>query len=219
VRDAVTDITIEELLVRNKAWAERVRRQEPDFFSRLVAQQAPRFLWIGCSDSRVPSTQIVDLDPGAVFVHRNVANLVVHTDINCLSVLQYAVDVLEVEHIIVCGHYGCGGIACATDSRQHGLIDNWLRHVKDIYDLHERQLRLIADPSRREARLVELNVLHQVYNVARTTIVQNAWSRGARLAIHGWVYRLEDGIVHDLGFHIGGPDEIGVVYRVVASDA
>jgi carbonic anhydrase len=207
--------SIEQLFQRNRAWAERVRAQDPEFFSRLVAQQAPRFLWIGCSDSRVPSTQIVDLDPGAVFVHRNVANLVVHTDINCLSVLQYAIDVLGVEHVIVCGHYGCGGVRCAMESRQHGLIDNWLRHVKDIYDLHQRQLDPIADPDRREARLVELNVLHQVYNVARTTFVQNAWSRGKSLAIHGWAYRIEDGLLHDLGYHVSAPEEIGAIYRMV----
>ena len=215
----MTELSIDELLVRNRAWAARIRTQDPDFFARLVAQQAPRFLWIGCSDSRVPSTQIVDVDPGSVFVHRNVANLVVHTDINCLSVLQYAIDVLEVEHVIVCGHYGCGGIVCAMESRQHGLIDNWLRHVKDIYDLHKRQLALIADPEQRQARLVELNVLHQVYNVARTTIVQNAWSRGKRLSIHGWVYRLEDGIVHDLGFQVSSPEEIGTIYRMVEPEA
>lgn len=211
----MTELTIDRLLARNREWAARVREQDPDFFARLVAQQAPRFLWIGCSDSRVPSTQIVDVDPGSVFVHRNVANLVVHTDINCLSVLQYAIEVLGVEHVIVCGHYGCGGIRCAMESKQHGLIDNWLRHVKDIYELHKRQLASIADPEQREARLVELNVLHQVYNVARTTIVQNAWSRGKRLAIHAWVYRLEDGIVHDLGFRVRSLDEIGTIYRMV----
>lgn len=215
----MSELTIEELLARNRLWAERVRSSDPEFFGRLVAQQAPRFLWIGCSDSRVPATQIVDVDPGSVFVHRNVANLVVHTDINCLSVLQYAIDVLGVSEVIVCGHYGCGGIRCAMESRQHGLIDNWLRHVKDIYDLHQRQLAPIADPERRVARLVELNVLHQVYNVARTTIVQNAWSRGKTLAIHGWVYRIEDGIVHDLGFRVGSPEEIGTIYRMVESNS
>jgi carbonic anhydrase len=215
----MSELTIEELLARNRLWAERVRSSDPEFFARLVAQQAPRFLWIGCSDSRVPATQIVDVDPGSVFVHRNVANLVVHTDINCLSVLQYAIDVLGVSEVIVCGHYGCGGIRCAMESRQHGLIDNWLRHVKDIYDLHRRQLAPIADPERRVARLVELNVLHQVYNVARTTIVQNAWSRGKTLSIHGWVYRIEDGVVHDLGFRVGAPEEIGTIYRMVKSDA
>ncbi len=214
----MTELTIADLLDRNRRWAERLRTQDPGFFGRLAAQQAPRFLWIGCSDSRVPSTQIVDVDPGSVFVHRNVANLVVHTDINCLSVLQYATEVLEVEHVIVCGHYGCGGVRCAMEARQHGLIDNWLRHVKDIYDLHERQLAPITDPDRREARLVELNVLHQVHNVARTTIVQNAWSRGKALCIHGWVYRIEDGIVHDLGFRVSSPGEIGAIYRMVAPD-
>ena len=150
-----------------------------------------------------------------MFVHRNVANLVVHTDINCLAVLQYAVGVLSVEHVIVCGHYGCGGVRAAMESKQHGLIDNWLRHVKDIYDLHKRQLNLIPDANTREARLVELNVLHQLYNVARTTIVQNAWSSGKKLAVHGWVYRLEDGLVHDLGFRVSSSEEIGRIYRMV----
>jgi carbonic anhydrase len=215
----MTDTTIDELFASNRAWAERMRTQDPGFFTRLATQQAPRFLWIGCSDSRVPSTQILDVDPGSVFVHRNVANLIVHTDINCLSVMQYAVEVLGVEHVIVCGHYGCGGIRCAMESKQHGLIDNWLRHVKDIYDLHKRQLNLITDPEKREARLVELNVLHQVYNVARTTIVQNAWSRGKKLAIHGWAYRIEDGIVHDLGFRVSSPGEIGTIYKMVEPSA
>lgn len=216
---SMPELTTDYLLARNREWAERIREQDPEFFARLVAQQAPRFLWIGCSDSRVPSTQIVDVDPGLVFVHRNVANLVVHTDMNCLSVLQYAVEVLQVEDIIVCGHYGCGGVRCAMESTQHGLIDNWLRHVKDIYDLHRRELAPIADRVKREARLVELNVLHQVYNVARTTIVQNAWSRGAKLAIHGWAYRIEDGIVSDLGVRVRSLNEIGTIYRMVEPDA
>ena len=163
----MSETNIDELQARNRAWSERVRAQDPEFFSRLLAQQAPKYLWIGCSDSRVPSTQLFDLDPGTMFVHRNVANLVVHTDINCLAVLQYAIGVLGVEHVIVCGHYGCGGIRCAMESKQHGLIDNWLRHVKDIYDLHKRQLNLIPDANTREARLVELNVLHQLYNVCQ----------------------------------------------------
>lgn len=211
----MAELTIDLLLARNRRWAARISEQDPEFFPRLARQQAPRFLWIGCSDSRVPSTQIVDVDPGSVFVHRNVANLVVHTDINCLSVLQFAVEVLGVEHVIVCGHYGCGGIRCALDSRQHGLIDNWLRHVKDIYDLHEGQLAAIADPAEREARLTEINVLHQVRNVARTTIVQNAWSQGKRLAVHGWVYRIEDGILHDLGYEVSSPGDIGAVYHML----
>lgn len=214
----MSSLTIEQMLERNQAWAERMRTQDGDFFSRLAAQQTPRFLWIGCSDSRVPATQITDVDPGSVFVHRNVANLVVHTDINCLSVLQYAIDVLCVQHVIVVGHYGCGGVRCAMESKQHGLIDNWLRHLKDIYDRYERQLCAINDPVRREARLVELNVLHQVYNVAHTTIVQNAWSRGRELSIHGWVYRVEDGVLHDLGYRVRSPEEIGAVYRMVEAN-
>lgn len=215
----MTDLTIENLLTRNRDWAARISTQDPEFFSRLARQQAPRFLWIGCADSRVPSTQITDVDPGSVFVHRNVANLVVHTDINCLSVLQYAIEVLGVEHVIVVGHYNCGGVRCAMESRQHGLIDNWLRHIKDIYERHERQLSAIADPDRRQARLVELNVLHQVQNVAHTTFAQNAWARGQSLSIHGWVYRVEDGILHDLGYRVSSPEEIGAIYRMVEPGA
>ena len=210
----MTTISMDEFLERNRTWAERMRAQDPAFFSRLAAQQAPRYLWIGCSDSRVPANQLADLDPGTVFVHRNVANQVIHTDINCLSVLQYAVEVLGVEHIIVCGHYGCGGVRCAMEARQHGLIDNWLRHIKDIYDHHRRQLTAIPDVGRRAERLTELNILHQVYNVARTTIVQNAWARGRQLSVHGWVYRIDDGILHDLGYRVGSPDDIGAVYRM-----
>ena len=206
---------IESLLQRNRDWAERVRRDDPDFFHRLENQQTPKYLWIGCSDSRVPANQILGLDPGEVFVHRNIANVLSHGDLNALSVIQFAVDVLKVEHILLVGHYGCGGVHAAMTGTRVGLADNWLRHVKDIYELHKRQLASIADPEQREARLVELNVLHQVYNVARTTIVQNAWSRGKRLAIHAWVYRLEDGIVHDLGFRVRSLDEIGTIYRMV----
>jgi carbonic anhydrase len=211
--------SLDGLFTNNRAWAKRITERDPSFFQALAAQQSPSYLWIGCADSRVPANEIVGLMPGELFVHRNVANVVVHTDLNCLSVVQYAVDVLTVGHVIVCGHYGCGGIRCAMESKQHGLIDNWLRHVKDIYDLHKRQLNLITDPEKREARLVELNVLHQVYNVARTTIVQNAWSRGKKLAIHGWAYRIEDGIVHDLGFRVSSPGEIGTIYKMVEPSA
>ena len=206
---------LDNLLQRNRDWAERVSRDDPGFFHRLSTQQTPRYLWIGCSDSRVPANQILGLDPGEVFVHRNIANVMSHGDLNALSVIQFAVDILKVEHILLVGHYGCGGVHAAMTGTRVGLADNWLRHVKDIYELHKRQLASIADPEQREARLVELNVLHQVYNVARTTIVQNAWSRGKRLAIHAWVYRLEDGIVHDLGFRVRSLDEIGTIYRMV----
>ena len=188
-----------KLLHNNRAWAaERVTR-DPLFFSRLAQQQAPQFLWIGCSDSRVPANEIVGLNPGELFVHRNVANVVVHTDLNCLSVLQFAVDVLRVRHIIVCGHYGCGGVRAAMEHDSHGLIDNWLRHVQDVERAHCVQLEAIPDSQRRLDRLSELNVVEQVRNVSRTTIVQDAWRRGQPLQLHGWIYGLADGLITDLG--------------------
>ena len=181
---------------------------QPDFFDRLVGQQAPRFLWIGCSDSRVPANDIVDLAPGELFVHRNVANLVVHTDLNCLSVLQYAVDVLGVEHVIVCGHYGCGGIAAARRAAPLGLIDNWLRHIQDTQERHRTELDGMKDEAQALDRLCELNVLDQASNVCRTTVVQDAWKRGHRLIIHAWIYRLTDGILKNLEFN--GPENMGL---------
>ena len=190
---------ITNLLQNNKAWAaERIKR-DPTFFTRLETIQAPEFLWIGCSDSRVPANEIVGLDPGELFVHRNVANVVVHTDLNCLSVLQFAVDVLKVKHVIVCGHYGCGGIHAALEKQSHGLIDNWLRHVQDVERDYEHELALIADPASKENRLCELNVCEQVRNIARTTIVQDAWRRGHDVELHGWIYGLKDGLITDLG--------------------
>ena len=174
--------------------------REPDFFERLVRQQAPRYLWIGCSDSRVPANEIVGLLPGELFVHRNIANLVVHTDLNCLSVLQYAVDVLSVEHIIVCGHYGCGGIAAAHRAAPLGLVDNWLRHIQDIHEPHRLDLDALGDEAGALDRLCELNVLDQARNVCRTTVVQDAWKSGQGLTIHAWIYRLSDGLLKDLGF-------------------
>jgi carbonic anhydrase len=187
------------LLENNRAWAaERVER-DPTFFTRLEKQQAPEFLWIGCSDSRVPANEIVGLDPGELFVHRNVANVVVHTDLNCLSVLQFAVDVLKVKHVIVCGHYGCGGVRAAMDRDSHGLIDNWLRHVQDVQRDHHRELRQFKDDAGRLDRLCELNVVEQVRNIGRTTIVQDAWRNGHALQLHGWIYGLKDGIITDLG--------------------
>ena len=189
---------VTKLLDNNKAWAaERVKR-DPTFFTRLLSQQAPEFLWIGCSDSRVPANEIVGLDPGELFVHRNVANVVVHTDLNCLSVLQFAVDVLKVKHVIVCGHYGCGGIHAAVEKQSHGLIDNWLRHVQDVERDYEDELALIGDAKAREDRLCELNVTEQVRNIARTTIVQDAWRRGHDVQLHGWIYGLKDGLLTDL---------------------
>jgi carbonic anhydrase len=188
----------ETLLNNNRQWAaDRVKR-DPGFFTRLEKIQAPEFLWIGCSDSRVPANEIVGLDPGELFVHRNVANVVVHTDLNCLSVLQFAVDVLKVKHVIVCGHYGCGGIHAAVEKQSHGLIDNWLRHVQDVERDYEDELAMIADPQARENRLCELNVTEQVRNVARTTIVQDARRDGRDVQLHGWIYGLKDGLISDL---------------------
>ena len=187
-----------DLLARNREWAASMTRHDPDFFARLVAQQTPKYLWIGCADSRVPANEIVGLAPGEMFVHRNVGNLVVHTDLNCLAVLQYAVDVLRVEHIIVAGHYGCGGIRAALEKSRLGLIDNWLRHVQDVAKIHEAALDQIESFNDRWDRLCELNVQAQVDAVTRTTIVQDAWERGQRLTVHGWVYRLQDGILREL---------------------
>ena len=197
----------------NRAWAERVRRDDPTFFPRLAEQQTPQYVWIGCSDSRVPANQIVGLPPGEVFVHRNVANVVVHTDLNCLSVLQYAVDVLAVEHVIVCGHYGCGGVRAALEGSRHGLIDNWLRHVQDVSQLHAAQLATIDDPEARERRLCELNVIEQARSVSGTTIVQDAWARGQELVIHGWVYDVADGLLRDLDVTAGDDIEAMERYR------
>lgn len=195
------------LLEKNRAWAERAVAHDPDFFSRLVAQQSPRYLWIGCADSRVPANQIVDLDPGELFVHRNVANVVAHTDLNCLSVIQFAVDVLGVEDIIVCGHYGCGGVEAALRGKRLGLIDNWLRHIGDVYTKHRAEISGL-EPHAQLERLCELNVTEQAVNVSQTTVVQNAWARGQRLAVHGWVYSLQDGLIRDLGVDLGGSEDV-----------
>src|SRR5689334_4919431 len=183
---------LQELLEKNREWAEGIKASDPQFFNSLAQQQTPRYLWIGCSDSRVPATQLVGLKPGDMFVHRNVANVVVHTDFNCLSVLQFAVDVLNVNHVIVCGHYGCGGVKAAMDNLQLGLIDNWLRHVQDVMHNHNKELAAIPDETQRLDRLCELNVGEQVLSVSKTTIVQNAWNRGQELAIHGWIYGISN---------------------------
>jgi len=193
---------LRDLFANNRAWAAEMTRQDPAFFQRLSHQQAPRYLWIGCSDSRVPANQIVGLLPGEMFVHRNVANVVVHTDLNCLSVLQFAIDVLHIKHVIVCGHYGCGGIRAAMEKDSHGLIDNWLRHVQDVARAHEVKLNAIPDFDARVDKLCELNVIDQVQNVARTTVVQDAWRRGHEVQLHGWIYGLKDGLITDLGFQI-----------------
>jgi carbonic anhydrase len=190
---------INELFARNRAWAARVRSAEPEFFSELARQQSPEFLWIGCSDSRVPANQITGLAPGEVFVHRNVANLVVYTDLNCLSVLQFAVDLLKVRHVIVCGHYGCSGVRAALTGQKVGLAENWLRHVQDVRAYHTAELDAIRDSEARERRLCELNVIEQVRHVCEATVVRDAWLAGRPLAVHGWIYGLEDGLLRDLG--------------------
>ncbi|MEO6393264.1 MAG: carbonate dehydratase [Pyrinomonadaceae bacterium] len=203
---------LKELIENNRIWAQSIKAEDPDFFKTLAQQQAPRYLWIGCSDSRVPATQLAGLLPGEMFVHRNVANVVVHTDFNCLSVLQFAVDVLKVEHIIVCGHDGCGGVQAAMQNRKLGLIDNWLRHVQDVMHHHAAQLAEIPNEAKRLDRLCELNVIEQVLNVCRTTIVQQAWDRGQPLAVHGWIYGIEDGLLRDLDICIASQDELAAAY-------
>lgn len=206
--------SLDHLIKNNRQWAEEIKQSDPRFFEKLSAQQSPEYLWIGCSDSRVPSNQIVNMLPGEIFVHRNVANVVVHTDLNCLSVLQYAIDVLAIKHIIVCGHYGCGGVIAAMEDKQHGLIDNWLRNIKDIYQRHRKKLMELGDDRARADRLCELNVLAQVANVCHTTIVQNAWARGQDLTVHGWIYGVRDGLVKDLETSISGPDQLPAIYRM-----
>jgi len=204
-----------ELLQKNRSWADRMTGRDPEFFQRLAHIQSPKYLWIGCSDSRVPAGEILDLPPGEVFVHRNIANVVVHTDLNCLSVLQYAVDVLKIRHIIVTGHYGCGGITAAASKRKLGLIDNWLRHVQDVEQKHAALLRDIGDPTARLDRLCELNVIEQVVNVCQTTVVQDAWERGQTINVHGWVYAVQDGLLRDLEITVSDPREISVQYEAV----
>jgi len=203
---------LDQLFIKNQEWALDKITQDADFFKRLVAQQAPEYLWIGCSDSRVPANDIVNLLPGELFVHRNIANVVVHTDLNCLSVIQYAIDVLKVKHILVVGHYGCGGVKAALHDQRVGLADNWLRHVKDVHQKHERYLGEVLSTLKRQDRLCELNVIEQVINVCETTIVQDAWTRGQDLTVHGWTYRLETGLVNDLGMSIGSSEELPVRY-------
>jgi carbonic anhydrase len=205
---------LSRLFENNRGWASAQRATDPHFFEQLASQQAPKFLWIGCSDSRVPANQITGLRPGELFVHRNVANLVVHTDISCLSVLQFAVEVLRIENIIVCGHYNCGGVHAACSTRQLGLIDNWLRNIKDIYVRHQHELDAITDVQARGDRLCELNVIEQVKNVCHTTIVQNAWAAGRAIAVHGLIYGLSDGLLRDLAVRITNPTQLADIYRV-----
>jgi len=203
---------LDRLFENNREWARRISERDPDFFPSLQRQQAPRYLWIGCADSRVPANEIVGLRPGELFVHRNVANLVVHTDLNCLSVLQYAVDVLKVEHVIVCGHYGCGGVRAAYRRSSLGLIDNWLRHVQDVRERYDHLLEQVVDEEARMDRLCELNVIDQVRHVCDSMIVQDAWRRQQPLAIHGWVYALGDGLLRDLRCTATSFDELASVY-------
>jgi carbonic anhydrase len=204
---------LSDLFTKNRAWAAEMTRQDPEFFERLTHQQVPKYLWIGCSDSRVPANQIVGLLPGEMFVHRNVANVVVHADLNCLSAVQFAVDILRVGHIIVCGHYGCGGVLAALRDDKLGLIDNWLRHVQDVRNKHQARLDVLESEAQRHHRLCELNVVEQVVNVSQTTVVRDAWARGQALAVHGWVYDLRDGLLRDLGMCVTAEAELAACYE------
>ncbi len=209
---------LSQLFENNRGWAQKISREDPGFFKALSDQQNPEYFWIGCSDSRVPANEIIGLKSGEVFVHRNIANMVIHTDINCLSVLQYAVDVLKVKHIIVCGHYDCGGIKGAMSSLSHGLVDNWLRHIRDIYAKYEITLNAIDDEIIRTEKLCEINVIEQVANVCHTTIVQDAWKRGQELAVHGWIYALSNGLLRDLHVCVQEPSELSAIYRLAIDE-
>jgi carbonic anhydrase len=205
--------TLKDCFDANRAWAARMRAEDPQFFDRLRDQQHPSLLWIGCSDSRLPPDRIIGKKPGEVFVHRNVGNVVVHTDMNCLSVLQYGIEVLGVRDVIVCGHYGCGGVTAALQSRPLGLIENWLRHIRDVHAQHREELDMLEDEAKRIDRLCELNVAAQVANVCRTTIVQDAWRGGRPLAVHGWIYSVGDGLLRDLGICVEAADQLPTAYR------
>ncbi|MBI4977407.1 MAG: carbonate dehydratase [Spirochaetes bacterium] len=205
--------SITDLLENNRIWAERISAEDPEFFSRLSHQQTPKYLWIGCADSRVPANEIVGLEPGELFVHRNVANLVIHTDMNCLSVLEYAVDVLHVEHIIVCGHYGCGGIAATLKQQSYGLVDNWLRHVGDIVNKYTRELSAMTSEKERSDFLCEMNVIEQVINVCNTTIVRDTWLRGQDVSVHGMIYAVEDGLLRDMHVHAASDADLQMLLR------
>ena len=207
---------IEHLFTNNKNWSERMHAEDPEFFTRLVNQQSPEYLWIGCSDSRVPANQVVGLAPGEVFVHRNIANVVVHTDLNALSVIHYAVEMLRVKHILVVGHYGCGGVKAAMNDNRTGLTDNWLRHIQDVRDRHLDRLERIDSPVARADRLCELNAMHQVVNVCQTSVLREAWRRGQSVTVHGWCYSLQDGLVRDLGVSAGSREEAVERYRDAA---
>ncbi len=205
---------LDQLLQQNSDWAQQIKAEDPAFFESLAAQQAPEYLWIGCSDSRVPANQLLGLLPGDIFVHRNIANLVVHTDLNCMSVIQYAVDVLKVKHIIVTGHYGCGGIKTALENSSHGLIDYWLRNIKDTYQKHQARFDKDMSQEQRVDYLCELNVIEQVANVCHTSIVQNAWQRGQELTVHGVVYSIKDGLLKDLNVAVSSADQLDDIYQI-----
>lgn len=204
---------IDILFEKNLEWAEKVKQQDPQFFNQLIKQQRPKYLWIGCSDSRVPANEIVGMAPGELFVHRNVANQVIHTDLNCLSVIQYAVDRLHVEHIIVCGHYGCGGITAVLENERHGLVDAWLQHIKDIRGKYREVLHAIKNENVQHSKLCEFNVIEQVVNVCNTTIVQDAWARGQKLSVHGWIYAINDGVIRDLQVSVDEAKKLKFVYQ------
>jgi carbonic anhydrase len=205
---------LDECFAANRRWASKQVQSDPEYFTRLEALQAPDLLWIGCSDSRIPANQIIGRAPGDVFVHRNIANVVEHTDVNCLSVLQYAVDVLKVKHVVVVGHYGCGGVRAAMQAQPLGLIDNWLRHIRDVHLWNREELNAIEDMEKRTNRLAELNVESQVANVCHTSIIQDAWNRGQTVTVHGWIYSLHDGLLRDLGMVVESPDQIPPEYRL-----
>src|SRR3954469_17581584 len=208
---------LNQLFLNNRAWADEMTLKDPGFFTSLVAQQAPQYLWIGCSDSRVPANQIVGLPPGEMFVHRNIANVVVHADLNCLSAVQFAVDALRVQHIIVCGHYGCGGVLAALRDDKLGLVDNWLRHVQDVRRKHQAQLDALETIEQRHKRLCELNVIEQVVNVSQTTVVRDAWARNQPLAVHGWVYDIRDGLLRDLSMCVTSESEVATCFEAARS--
>jgi carbonic anhydrase len=206
----------QQLLLQNKAWVAQKNNDDPEFFEKLSKLQTPKFLWIGCSDSRVPANQITGTEPGEIFVHRNIANMVVHTDMNMLSVLDYAVNVLEVEHVIVCGHYGCGGINAAMGNKQFGLIDNWLRHIKDVYRIHQKELDAIENLKERQNRFTELNVIEQIYDLSKTSIIQNSWQRNERPYLHAWVYDIGNGLIKDLGVSFKDNNDMASVFKLDA---
>jgi carbonic anhydrase len=213
MRHDTTEITYDNLLKWNKEWVEHTLKEDNQYFSKLAKGQNPPVLWIGCADSRVPANQITGTNPGDIFVHRNIANMVIHTDMNMLSVLDYAVAVLKVKHVIVCGHYGCGGVIAAMSNKQFGLIDNWLRHIKDVYRTHAFELDMMEDDDERGRRLVELNVIENVYNVCKTSTIQNAWKQGQKLSVHGWAYSLESGIITDLKVSFNSDEKLGSVFK------